>query len=51
MSTEANKQFVQQFLEMIGRGDAEGIAASYDPEGQAWNFGTYWPKAHEKPED
>lgn len=23
----------------------------YDPEGQAWNFGTYWPKAHEKPED
>ncbi|WP_416896271.1 MAG: VOC family protein [Minwuia sp.] len=22
----------------------------YDPEGQAWNFGTYWPKAHEAPE-
>lgn len=23
----------------------------YDPEGHAWNFGTYWPKAHEKPEN
>lgn len=21
-----------------------------DPEGQLWNFGTYWPKAHETPE-
>lgn len=21
-----------------------------DPEGQAWNFGTYWPKAHERPD-
>ena len=39
MSTEANKQFVQQFLEMIGRGDAEGIAASYDPVGQVFTMG------------
>jgi uncharacterized glyoxalase superfamily protein PhnB len=22
-----------------------------DPEGQFWNFGTYWPKAHEAPEN
>lgn len=23
--------------------------ACRDPEGNVWNFGTYWPKAHEKP--
>lgn len=22
-----------------------------DPEGNVWTFGTYWPKAHEKPMD
>ena len=23
--------------------------ACRDPEGNLWSFGTYWPKAHEKP--
>jgi uncharacterized glyoxalase superfamily protein PhnB len=25
--------------------------ACRDPEGNLWSFGTYWPKAHEKPMD
>ncbi|MBR1248971.1 VOC family protein [Bradyrhizobium sp. AUGA SZCCT0169] len=25
--------------------------ACRDPEGNLWSFGTYWPKAHEKPTD
>ena len=39
MSVEANKEFVKQFLIMIGSGDAEGIASSYDAEGRVFTMG------------
>lgn len=43
-----------------GRKDRDGSArydygsrdfACRDPEGNLWSFGTYWPKANEKPMD
>ncbi|MFK8019533.1 MAG: nuclear transport factor 2 family protein [Pseudomonadales bacterium] len=39
MSVESNKEFVKQFLTMIGSGDAEGIANSYDAEGRVFTMG------------
>lgn len=39
------------FRELVDTDYGSRDFGCYDPEGQAWNFGTYWPKAHETPEE
>lgn len=47
---KARKAGATFFRELMDTDYGSRDFGCYDPEGQAWNFGTYWPKAHEAPE-
>jgi uncharacterized glyoxalase superfamily protein PhnB len=51
MYARASAAGATMFRELVDTEYGSRDFGCYDPEGQAWNFGTYWPKAHEKPED